>query len=1051
MWRVRTRTWAGGAASEVDLALRRRRPIVLLLVIVVAQGLSSVPSYAQGAVEAPAQASRSASAEGDSAATDLEAPAEATDRYPGVPRTAARSTRISAAVSDPASLVNDPTTDGLNDTQAGTTLTLAGSNVVAAFADSGSRALGNHQTGYAVSTDGGASFTDRGMLPESALGDGSNAVLATDTTTGRVYMATMTYTGRAQLQLWRSDDGGVTFGPPVNPTPTFFNPASDLLDRLWLYVDNFPGGAPAGQGNVYLVWKHFGGPNFQATYLTRSTDGGATWSTSEISMVEGCNFGQGPFVTVAPDHSVLVTCLYRPWTYGLGGIIVFQRSTDWGRTFGPQSTVTTLRNVGPNGDLQLWGGFRTNSYPQMAVNPVNSDIYLVYNDWSEVSTDWADVYLRVSNDDGATWSPPRRVDSDRGISDQYMPSVAVTADGAKVLVAFYDRRVDDWTIRRMAVIGDVSGQGDLTFGRDFALGPAYPPVVAQDPLVGTTFMGSSDHAIADDRFFYTTWTDNRDPHLSHANQPDVRFAKIPKDLYARSADLSLSLTVSPEPIPVVGGAQAELVVTNAGPDPAPYVELTANLPADFAFTSVETSRGTCLATVEMEVSCAMGTIAPGDTATVRIGFDAGVTPGSATVTARVDTAATDPSTANNTAHKPVTVIARPGMVTDSYSSGPISGAVETGTREFTIDVPQSAGILDVDVKLHTRQPSGHELRVTLIAPDGTEVRMVDPPGGVDQSSDRQDCSGAYTELDDQATVPLLRARSPIRGAFRPMEPLAELRGGPSMGTWRLRVTELYAMATSTLYCWSLDILKDTVNVPPPPPPPTTTTSTSSTTTSTSTTSTTTTLPPAKVAPQSPYSVWAQPASTPLDGIGTWIVPLNEPAARTGQLAASYMYGHGFSFAGSSATGVFALTTAPTGKVALLSVTGPDGRPHAAAVPFDWKAGRFYFLFLTQVSPGVWAAFVYDHTATSWTSIGQLSLPATWGKLSPTTSTIVGWAGATATSCAAYPRADVLVHPTVGYNAGTVATLAGAGNGPGSCPAQTSSFGGGWVRYEVGAA
>ena len=40
-----------------------------------------------------------------------------------------------------------------------------------------------------MSTDGGSSFADRGVLPTSTVGDGGNGVLATDTSTGRVYLA----------------------------------------------------------------------------------------------------------------------------------------------------------------------------------------------------------------------------------------------------------------------------------------------------------------------------------------------------------------------------------------------------------------------------------------------------------------------------------------------------------------------------------------------------------------------------------------------------------------------------------------------------------------------------------------------------------------------------------------------------------------------------------------------------------------------------------------------------------------------------------------------
>lgn len=208
--------------------------------------------------------------------------------------------------------------------------------------------------------------------------------------------------------------------------------------------------------------------------------------------------------------------------------------------------------------------------------------------------------------------------------------------------------------------------------------------------------------------------------------------------------------------------------------------------------------------------------------------------------------------------------------------------------------------------------------------------------------------------------------------------------------------------------------------------------------------------PPPVALQSPYTAWAQPASTPLDGIGTWMVPLNEPVAGAGQLAASYLYGHGFSFAGSTAAGIVGLSTGPAGKFAIFSVTGPDGTSRTAAVPFDWRAGRFYFALVLQAGPGQWRAMVYDHTAGAWISVGQLSLESAWGKLSPVTITIVGWSGDTATGCPAYPRADVLFFGVTGYSAGTSATLVSNGAGAGGCPGRTSAEAG-WVRYQVGGA
>src|SRR5262249_16261298 len=40
-------------------------------------------------------------------------------------------------------------------------------------------------------------------------------------------------------------------------------------------------------------------------------------------------------------------------------------------------------------------------------------------------------------------------------------------------------------------------------------------------------MGDYDQAVADNSYFYTTWGDNRLSDAFFANQPDMRFAKIP--------------------------------------------------------------------------------------------------------------------------------------------------------------------------------------------------------------------------------------------------------------------------------------------------------------------------------------------------------------------------------------------------------------------------------------------------------------------------------------------------------------------------------------------
>jgi len=202
--------------------------------------------------------------------------------------------------------------------------------------------------------------------------------------------------------------------------------------------------------------------------------------------------------------------------------------------------------------------------------------------------------------------------------------------------------------------------------------------------------------------------------------------------------------------------------------------------------------------------------------------------------------------------------------------------------------------------------------------------------------------------------------------------------------------------------------------------------------------------------QIPYTVWAQPTAVPLDGLGNWIFPVNEPAAADGQLPPAWFYAHYFGFESGGASAQVGLVTKPDGKFAVFSVFEADGTANVAVVAFDWQAGRFYFPFVFQVSPGTWGAWVYDATADTWTPVGALALPTGWGKLAPASITAVTWLGPTAGDCAAYPRADVAVYAPFGYvgAAGSVATVASNGAGSGDCP-PVSSVDGPWVRYLVG--
>jgi hypothetical protein len=453
-------------------------------------------------------------------------------------------------------LVNNPAEDTTaQDTQSETAIVLgAGSKVVVAYNDSGpTSAAFPGLTGYSRSDNGGTTFADQGSLNHTS----GDPVLARSSKTGTIFLSTIGVDGAVvnpappppvlpsgleQVNVFRSTNNGAAFLDPVNATPGFVANV-DTMDKPWIAVDNFPG---PGYGNVYLVTWHdiFVSPDqppfqYYDMLLTRSTDDGLTWGPSGgTTIVSPSIFPsfQGPNVTVGPDHAVYVFWYNSDWSgpHLRNPQIVMRKSIDQGVTFGDPVTVTALSTNSTNGDLQLTDSsgrrFRSNAFPQAVVNPVNGDIYVAYDDSGNAKgTDKGNIYFTESTDGGQKWSKPVQVNDDHTNNDQWFPALAVTPDGSHVGLFWYDRRLDPANnlIDRFGAIGTVCGH-TVNFGANFRITDvSFPPAFGQDPIMFPDYMGDYDQATADNSYFYTAWGDNRMGDAFFANQPDVRFAKIP--------------------------------------------------------------------------------------------------------------------------------------------------------------------------------------------------------------------------------------------------------------------------------------------------------------------------------------------------------------------------------------------------------------------------------------------------------------------------------------------------------------------------------------------
>jgi hypothetical protein len=234
-----------------------------------------------------------------------------------------------------------------------------------------------HVQGYGYSTNGGATFTDGVTFPApGGIVWTSDPVMTVNEKTGEFYYCGLVNPtgGTNGIGVVRGTFAGsvLTWNTPV--VAVSVSNFTNFTDKQWIASDS-------SNGNLYVSYTDFFAAGNRVMF-TRSTDGGATWSTPIQMNSSGANGRvQGSRPAVGPGGEVYVV-----WkelnNAGVQDFIRVRKSVNAGSTFGTVFTAASyFDNFGSGAP-----GFnreRAVSFPSIAVDrsggPNNGRVYVSYH------------------------------------------------------------------------------------------------------------------------------------------------------------------------------------------------------------------------------------------------------------------------------------------------------------------------------------------------------------------------------------------------------------------------------------------------------------------------------------------------------------------------------------------------------------------------------------------------------------------------------------------------------------------------------------------------
>ena len=435
-------------------------------------------------------------------------------------------------------------------------------------------------SGYAYSTNGGATFTDGGFVPAGSYQLDGDPALAFDSS-GNLYYASLlenptNFNSYIGVNQSTSTSPSVVFGNPVllsGPNST----TGGFEDKEFIAVDKTGG---TYNGRVYVAWSDFpASGNPQAMFAASSSTSPLAFSSSIELAPSSSSFQHGAFPLVGPDGSVYVAwSTLSSLSTPASATINLVKSTNGGASFAnpdssdpnPTKTVasftSTIEDISTGTTMvgqSIVNPLRTRSFPFLAADytpagsPTRGNLYCVFEAQpGSTSPPRSEVFFTASTDGGKTWSAARNITSglaatlgaDPTNNDNWLPYITVSPVTGHIKILLYSRREDPGN-QKIRVYEAGSTDGGLTFYNSSYSAVNFVPSVGYDPLLVPSYMGDYLFGFADANGLVGAWGDTRNDCTppGGASSPCSPSGRGDQDVFAHSeADATgVDLAITP--------------------------------------------------------------------------------------------------------------------------------------------------------------------------------------------------------------------------------------------------------------------------------------------------------------------------------------------------------------------------------------------------------------------------------------------------------------------------------------------------------------------------